>query len=118
MASQQSAPITIGQWSPFGQKIVTQLEADGGKALQADCVALFAPFGWPVISIFVGAVCSAVAHFMISKIDNIIFAGYVAKTLGKQVSDYIKAQATGNTTPGQISTTDKAIDTLVGLGNE
>ena len=107
--------ITIGQDSPGVIAAEDVLITDGAKVLQAD-MALVPGLGWtafPIISYFVGDICTWVSEFIVGNLDTAGYMIYVAAKTGKQVSDYEKAQDNGDT--GAI---DQAGDNLVHLGDE
>ena len=66
--------------------------------------------GWfmsPITGFFAGLA----AQFIISELDKMAFAVYVAAAVGGQVSDFIKAEESGDTTA-----IDNAADGLIHLG--
>jgi hypothetical protein len=112
------ASTQIGQWSPTGQVIVHDLETDGGIVLKAaitsipQVAAVFAiPFvGW-IASGFAGYICNKISKILIDGLDRLVYATFVSIRIGKQVSDYVKAQDSGNQ-----SSIDQAADDLIHAG--
>jgi hypothetical protein len=102
----------IGQWGPVGTALVDNLETDGGIALKAAVIAEVPALGTPIISFFVGIVCDKIAKVLVQNIDRLVFAGFVAVRVNKQVSDYMAAQASGNQ-----SAIDAAADKEIHIGD-
>lgn len=110
---------TVGQWGPTGQAIVHDLETDGGVVLKAaisaipQVAAVFAipVLGW-VASWFAGLICDKISFVLFNGLDRLVYAGFVAVRIGKQVSDYVQAQQYGNE-----SAADAAADKLINVGD-
>lgn len=113
-ASSDPAPTTIqiGQWPAAGQTFVNDLEDDGAKVLQMLVVAQVSWLGQWWIAWLVGLVCAAVSKSLIQGLDRLVYAGFVAIRIGKQVSDYVQASQSGDE-----SAIDQDADHLIHLGD-
>lgn len=102
---------SIGQWGAIGKAVVTDLEKDGAQVLMAYIKIQMPALCAPIISIFTNLVVGIAVKFIITNLDNAVFAAYVAVKTNKQVSDYITAQDSGS-----VSGIDAAGDALIHLG--
>ncbi len=102
----------IGQESTAVTAVKSVLATDGEMCITNDLAALMPWTALPVIDFFVHIIIDYVVNLFITQIDNVAFAGYVATKTGKQVSDYILAQDSGNQ-----QSVDQSADGLIKLTN-
>lgn len=106
------ATIEVGQNSTAVNTVEDALKTDGAKVLEAQLATALPWTRLPFISFFVDMIIEHVVDLFVTKVDQAAFAIYVAVNTGKQVSDYVQAQAAGDT-----NEIDKAGDALIHLGD-
>lgn len=107
----QAPSVSIGQEDSAIQSAEAVLNTDGALALET---IINVDLPWtklPVISTIVNLVVEKLVSIFITEIDREAFASYVAIKTGKEVSDYIQAQ-----TSGETSAIDQSGDALIHLG--
>ena len=103
---------TIGQDPSNVAQGEVLLESEGAKVLTD---AINADMAWtrlPVISTLVNMIVEKIVDIFIGQIDKLAFAVFTAAKTGREVSDYINAQASGDE-----NSIDNSGDALIHLGS-